>query len=215
VNKLDFFAAEGMDGCGKTTLLEKIQAAFKERGHSVVWVDEPGHYGEHGHLRRIMTDSSVGIDPADKNMMRTLLMAADRVLSASGIRKAAARGDAVLGSRSFMSSVVYQGIIGGQLDLVTKIHQEAGLVFPAIIFVLRISGETSVRRMTHRGPMDDIEKDVADKANQYAAAYDYAESFVRHITQGKTKVVYLDGEASPDDVFAVAMAHIKEHMQWI
>ncbi|QXO10310.1 hypothetical protein pEaSNUABM37_00351 [Erwinia phage pEa_SNUABM_37] len=210
----NFFAADGLDGCGKSTLLDKINAAFKERGHPVAWVDEPGHYGEHEHLRRIMTDSSVNVDPSDKNMIRTLLMAADRVLSAAGIRKAIAKGNAVLSSRSFMSSVVYQGIVGGQLDLVTKIHQEAGLIFPSIIFVLRVSGETSVRRMTHRGPMDDIEKDVADRANQYAAAYDYAESFVRHISGGKTKVIYLDGEASPDDIFAHAMAHIKEHMGW-
>lgn len=217
MNKCDYFALEGLDGCGKSTLLNKIQAAIEHHGRNIVIVEEPGHHGDHGHLRRIMTYPETNISTTDKNMVRTLLMAADRVLSNGGTRRALAEGSVVLSSRSFMSSIVYQGIIGGQLDLVTKIHQEAGLTFPSIIFVIKVSGAIAVNRLIGRagiGKLDDIEKQMRMKADDYAAGYDYAESFVRHISGGKTKVIYLDGESTPDDIFAHAMAHIKEHLQW-
>jgi thymidylate kinase len=145
-------------------------------------------------------------------MIRTLLMAADRIMNAELIRDALDTGTTILASRSFMSSIVYQGIIGGQLDLVSEIHQKANIPFPDIIFVIRVSGKTSVMRTAGRGSLDDIEKQVQLRAEEFASAYDYAEAFVRHITGGKTRVIYLDGEASPEDIYAHAMAHIKEQL---
>lgn len=208
-----YFALEGMDGCGKTTLQEKIQQALVEMGVRFALVEEPGHHGDRKDLRRIMTDPDTLLAQQDKNMIRTLLMAADRVMNADLIRADLEAGTTILASRSFMSSVVYQGIIGGQLDLVTEIHQKANIPFPDIIFVIRVSGETSVKRTVGRGALDDIEKQVLLRADEFASAYDYAESFVRHISGGKTRVIYLNGEASPDDIFAHAMAHIKEQLE--
>ncbi|QKE54641.1 thymidylate kinase [Salmonella phage vB_SalM_SA002] len=212
--KSSFFSIEGLDGCGKSELQRAIEAALTEMGVRFSIVEEPGQDGDRAELRRIMTDPATTLAPGDKNMVRTLLMAADRVMNAERIRTDLANGITVLASRSFMSSVVYQGIIGGQLDLVTEIHQKANLPFPDIIFVIKVSGETSVKRTMGRGALDDIEKQVRLRADEYASAYDYAEAFVRHITKGKTRVIYLDGEASREDVFAHAMAHIKEQLEW-
>lgn len=211
--KSSYFGIEGLDGCGKSELLTAIQAALTEMGVRFSIVEEPGQDGDRASLRRIMTDPDTTMASEDKNMIRTLLMAADRVMNAECIRNDLANGVTVLSSRSFMSSVVYQGIVGGQLDLVTEIHQKANIPFPDIIFVIRVSGETSVNRTRGRGALDDIEKQVRLRANEFASAYDYAEAFVRHITGGKTRVIYLDGEASREDVFAHAMAHIKEQLE--
>lgn len=212
--KSSYFAIEGLDGCGKTTLQLAIEQALIKMGVKFVTIEEPGHTGDRGELRRIATDPNTTLASQDKNMVRALLIAADRVINADSIRADLKRGNSVLASRSFMSSVVYQGIIGGELDLVSAIHQRANIPFPDIIFVIKVSGETAVRRMTNRGELDDIEKQLLLKANEFASAYDYAESFVRHISGGKTRVIYLDGEAPPDDIFAHAMAHIKERLEW-
>lgn len=212
--KSSYFGIEGLDGSGKTELQLAIQAALTEMGVRFSVVEEPGQGGDRAHLRRIMTDPDTTMAPGDKNMIRTLLMAADRVMNAELIRADLEAGVTVISSRSFMSSVVYQGIIGGQLDLVTEIHQKANIPFPDIIFVIKVSGETSVKRTCGRGALDDIEKQVRLRADEFASAYDYAEAFVRHITKGKTRVIYLDGEASREDVFAHAMAHIKEQLEW-
>lgn len=209
-----YFAIEGLDGCGKTELLNRIQAEFQRRAQEFVFLEEPGHDGNRKQLRTIMTHSGKLRESADTNMMRTLLMAADRVLLKDTIQDAVDNGQAILSSRCFMSSVVYQGIIGGQLDLLTEIHQRANLFYPDLILVVRVDGGTAVQRATGRGELDEIEKLVRDRSNEYAAAYDYAASFVRHISAGKTKVVYLHGNESKEDVFAEAMAHIKELMQW-
>lgn len=212
--KSSYIGIEGLDGSGKTELQLAIQAALTEMGVRFSVVEEPGQDGDRAHLRRIMTDPDTTMAPGDKNMIRTLLMAADRVMNAELIRADLEAGVTVISSRSFMSSVVYQGIIGGQLDLVTEIHQKANIPFPDIIFVIKMSGETSVKRTLGRGALDDIEKQVRLRADEFASAYDYAEAFVRHITKGKTRVIYLDGEASREDVFAHAMAHIKEQLEW-
>lgn len=212
--KSSYIGIEGLDGSGKTELQLAIQAALTEMGVRFSVVEEPGQDGDRAHLRRIMTDPDTTMAPGDKNMIRTLLMAADRVMNAELIRADLEAGVTVISSRSFMSSVVYQGIIGGQLDLVTEIHQKANIPFPDIIFVIKVSGETSVKRTLGRGALDDIEKQVRLRADEFASAYDYAEAFVRHITKGKTRVIYLDGEASREDVFAHAMAHIKEQLEW-
>lgn len=212
--KSSYIGIEGLDGSGKTELQLAIQAALTEMGVRFSVVEEPGQDGDRAHLRRIMTDPDTTMAPGDKNMIRTLLMAADRVMNAELIRAGLEAGVTVISSRSFMSSVVYQGIIGGQLDLVTEIHQKANIPFPDIIFVIKVSGETSVKRTLGRGALDDIEKQVRLRADEFASAYDYAEAFVRHITKGKTRVIYLDGEASREDVFAHAMAHIKEQLEW-
>lgn len=212
--KSSYIGIEGLDGSGKTELQLAIQAALTEMGVRFSVVEEPGQDGDRAHLRRIMTDPDTTMAPGDKNMIRTLLMAADRVMNAELIRADLEAGVTVISSRSFMSSVVYQGIIGGQLDLVTEIHQKANIPFPDIIFVIKVSGETSVKRTLGRGALDDIEKQVRLRADEFASVYDYAEAFVRHITKGKTRVIYLDGEASREDVFAHAMAHIKEQLEW-
>lgn len=212
--KSSYIGIEGLDGSGKTELQLAIQAALTEMGVRFSVVEEPGQDGDRAHLRRIMIDPDTTMAPGDKNMIRTLLMAADRVMNAELIRADLEAGVTVISSRSFMSSVVYQGIIGGQLDLVTEIHQKANIPFPDIIFVIKVSGETSVKRTMGRGALDDIEKQVRFRADEFASAYDYAEAFVRHITKGKTRVIYLDGEASREDVFAHAMAHIKEQLEW-
>lgn len=209
-------AIEGMDGSGKSTLQRMIEQGLKEMGVEYIFVEEPGHDGDRAELRRIMTDPNTKLASQDKNMVRTLLMAADRVINAETIRKSLANGVSVLSSRSFMSSVVYQGIIGGQLDLVTMIHQKAAIEFPDLILVLRVSGEISVNRTIGRagiGMIDDIEKQVRANADEFAAAYDIAEAFVRHISNGKTRVVYLDGESSPEDIYPHAMAYIKDLLE--
>lgn len=210
--KSNYFALEGMDGAGKTELQLAIQAALTAMNVGFAIVEEPGWHGNRGDLRRIMTEPSTTMANEDKNMVRTLLMAADRVINAELIRNSLKEGTVILSSRSFMSSVVYQGVIGGQLDLVTEIHQKANIPFPDIIFVVKVSGSTSIKRTTGRGELDDIEKQVLLRADEFASAYDYAEAFVRHISGGKTRVIYLDGEAPREHVFANAMAHIKEHL---
>lgn len=209
-----YFALEGLDGCGKTTLQKAIEKGLVELGIRYATVEEPGQTGDRAELRRIMTDPATTLAGEDKNMIRTLLMAADRVMNAELIRDALEHGTNILASRSFMSSVVYQGVIGGQLDLVSEIHQKANIPFPDIIFVIRVSGETSVRRTAGRGELDDIEKQVLLRADEFASAYDYAGAFVRHISGGKTRVIYLDGEAPPEDIYAHAMAYIKEQLKW-
>ena len=210
-----YFAVEGLDGCGKSTLLNKIGQALAEMNVRYAVVEEPGQLGDRGVLRRIMTDPETLLATRHKNMVRTLLMAADRVMNAELIEDDLKNGTVILSSRSFMSSVVYQGVVGGQLDLVTEIHQKANIPFPDIIFVIRVPGELAVNRLIGRGgvgKLDDIEKQMRLRAQEYASAYDYAESFVRHISGNKTRVVYLDGTGSPDDIFAHAMAYIKEQL---
>jgi len=209
-----YFAIEVPDGGGKTTLLELIKAEFNRRGERFIALEEPGESGDRAELRRIMTDPQTTLDPADKNIVRTLLMMADRIMIRKGVHVATHVGVPILASRCFMSTVVYQGLIGGEMELVELILERANLIYPDVIFVLKVEPETLRQRMYGRRELDDLEKTVAKDVELYMQMYVHAAPLIERLTKGKTKIIYLDGNASPDEVYAEAMVHIKDHMGW-
>lgn len=209
-----YLAVEAPDGAGKTTLIDLIKAEFERRSERFISLEEPGETGDRAVLRRIMTDPNTTLDPGDKNLIRTLLMMADRIMMRRGVHVANHAGVPIIASRCFMSTVVYQGLIGDELELVEMILARAKLTYPDVIFVLNVDHETLKQRMFGRRELDDLEKNVVDNAELYMRMYVNAEPFINRLTGGKSKIVYLNGNAEPNAVFEEALPHIKECMGW-
>src|SRR5215472_1704830 len=96
-----------LEGCGKSTQLEKLAAALRELGHKVLTTREPGGTSVGDAIRAILLDSRThSLDPFAE---LALMFAARAQHITEIIRPALADGAIVLCDRFTDSSEAYQG----------------------------------------------------------------------------------------------------------
>ncbi|MCU1297377.1 MAG: thymidylate kinase [Acidobacteriaceae bacterium] len=102
-----FITFEGLDGCGKSTQLERLAQTLRAQGLPVVVTREPGGTSTGEKIRNILLDSStIGLAP----MAELALMFASRVQHIKEIIQPALNaGNVVLCDRFTDSSEAYQG----------------------------------------------------------------------------------------------------------
>jgi dTMP kinase len=104
-----FITFEGGEGCGKSTLIERLAARLRNRGLTVLVVREPGGTGVGEQIRHVLQYSkeSVGMVPETE----LLLFCASRAqLVREVIRPELAKGHVVIADRFCDSTAVYQGV---------------------------------------------------------------------------------------------------------
>jgi len=102
-----FVTFEGLDGCGKSTQLEKLATVLRAEGISVVTTREPGGTATGEKIRNVLLDSgTAGLSP----FAELALMFASRAQHIKEvIQPALANGSIVLCDRFTDSSEAYQG----------------------------------------------------------------------------------------------------------
>jgi dTMP kinase len=102
-----FITFEGLDGCGKSTQLEKLARVFRAQGLSVVVTREPGGTASGEKIRRLLLDTATaGLSP----QAELALMFASRAQHIKEvIQPALAEGYIVLCDRFTDSTEAYQG----------------------------------------------------------------------------------------------------------
>ena len=145
-----FITFEGLDGCGKTTQLEKLAAVLRAKDIDVLTTREPGGTEIGERIRAVLLDSRTnGLDP----MAEMALMFASRAQQlAQVIEPALAAGKWVLCDRFTDSTEAYQGG-GRQLgsDAVLQLHKVVcrGL-WPDLTILMDSEVEHSVKRARRR-----------------------------------------------------------------
>ena len=145
-----FITFEGLDGCGKSTQLEKLAAVLRAEGRDVLTTREPGGTEIGERIRAVLLDSrTAGLDP----MAEMALMFASRAQQlAEVIVPALERGQWVLCDRFTDSTEAYQGG-GRQLgsDAVLQLHKVLcrGL-WPDLTILMDSDVEHSVQRARRR-----------------------------------------------------------------
>ena len=145
-----FISFEGLDGCGKTTQLARLDEALRARGVDTVATREPGGTEIGERIRAILLDSrTAGLS----HLSELALMFADRAQHVKEvIEPALASGKAVLCDRYTDSTEAYQGYGRGLgTEIVLTLHRElCNDLWPDLTLLLDSERGASVARARSR-----------------------------------------------------------------
>jgi dTMP kinase len=145
-----FITFEGMEGCGKTTQIRRLNRSLRKRGIPCLATLEPGGTEVGRKIRKILLDSrNKRLTP----LAELMLYAADRAQHVQEVINPALRkGLWVLCDRFFDATVVYQGFARKQDEgLIEFLNEKAteGLV-PELTFLLDCPVKVGLTRATAR-----------------------------------------------------------------
>ncbi len=200
-----FVTFEGIDGCGKSLMLNMVQKWLTGAGYEVLSTLEPGGSDLGQIFRQMLLDSSYG---SVDSHTETLLFMVDRSRHvANVIAPALAKGQVVLCDRYIDSTIAYQG--GGRgLDIqeLSKLNEFAiNGVLPDLTLYLSLPIEQALQRIP--GTKDRLEQENIDFFARVAAEYD------RLALQYPDRMQKIDATGSPDEVFALVKAAISKVLQ--
>ena len=195
-----FITFEGLDGCGKSTQLERLAAVLRSEGIDVLTTREPGGTANGERIRSILLDSSTtGLSP----MAELALMFASRAqLLDELILPTLERGTWVLCDRYTDSSEAYQG--GGRelgAEAVLGIHRVVCHNFwPDLTVLMDSEVEASVARARRRN----LSKAGASDENRFEtenrAFFERVHNAYRAIARREPKRVLMLDARRPADV---------------
>ena len=166
-----FVSLEGGEGAGKTTVLDALRAALRERGEEVVSTREPGGTPLAEMIRGLLLDPAHEPPSADTELL--LMFAARAQHVRETILPALERGAWVLCDRFTDSSYAYQG--GGRgLDpaWIAELERRVVGVQPGLTLLLDIDVERGRERTRGRDLVPDrIESEHDEFFERVRAAY--------------------------------------------
>ena len=185
-----YIALEGIDGCGKTTQLDKLSEYFKKQGHEVVVTREPRKSGIIGDLVQKVL---IGEEKLPSVSLQ-YLFSADRAANHHDVVLPSLKaGKVVITDRCFWSAIVY-GILdrtGGDYDksdadlllmtqsILSMYHQ---FTVPDFTFYLKIPLDESLKRLKGKKDAKEIYEED-DKIAKVLTGYEYLKSrFENEIT---------------------------------
>ncbi|HXY40587.1 MAG TPA: dTMP kinase [Vicinamibacteria bacterium] len=199
---MPFITFEGIEGCGKSTQLERLAARL---GEQAVVTREPGGTAVGRRVRDVLLDqASRGLAP----MAELLLYFADRAQNvAEVIRPAMAKGRVVLCDRYVESSLAYQGYGRGlPLDAIRSLAALAtGGLRPDLVVLIDVPVAVGLARVGRRGAQDRLECEAAAFHERVRAG------FLALLAEEPARWLRLDGTRPEDAVFEGLLAALREH----
>lgn len=178
----NYIVIEGIDGTGKSTQVELLAKHYRAHGHSVTVVEEPSsddpaqttpiaHY-----LRTVIKNGNLRRDP---EINLALLSAARHELWEHIIQPALERGETILASRNYFSTLAYQGYGEGlsqeHIRQVTALFTSQRYLVPDYLIILMLNNEQErMHRIQQRGALatpDTFESQGADFQQRVYAGY--------------------------------------------
>jgi dTMP kinase len=207
-----FISFEGLDGCGKSTQLERLAATLRQQGIEVVTTREPGGTEIGERIRAVLLDSrTAGLD-SEAEM--ALMFASRAQLIAEVIQPALAAGKWVLSDRFTDSTEAYQGG-GRQLgsEPVLELHRLlCGDVWPELTILMDSDVNSSVRRARRRNKAAEHDENRFEKESQ-AFFTRVRDGFLAIAKREPQRVVKIDArppiEAVHDEIVRVVKERLK------
>ena len=184
---------EGIDGSGKSTQIQLLEAEFEKLGISYKTFREPGGTKLSEKIRAILLDKE-NIE-LYSNAESLLFAAARAQLTAEQIKPAITKGEFVICDRFTDSTIAYQGYGRGlninKLELMNTIATD-GLI-PDITFILDIDPQKATERLKTVNP-DRMEAAGIDFFKKIRQGY----CQIRE--QNQSRCIVIDGEKPQKDI---------------
>ncbi|WGT65750.1 dTMP kinase [Variovorax paradoxus] len=169
-----FLTLEGIDGAGKSSHLDAMEALLKAQGRTVVRTREPGGTPLAETLRGLILEQPM--DPLTESL---LVFAARRDHVTQVIEPALARGDVVLCDRFTDATFAYQGSGRGfDAQVLSTLEQwvqggrgAAGLLQPHITLWFDLAPEIAAQRLAGARLPDKFEAQPVEFFRRVAAGY--------------------------------------------
>lgn len=202
-----FVCFEGIDGVGKTTQARLLMARIRQDGGEAEMVADPGTTSLGLAVRQILLHS----DEPMTNMAQMLLFSAARAELAAHIKQRLAEGVTVICDRWLLSTLVYQGVLGGiDQGLITHIFRKTAQLDPHLCFLLELPVDEAMKRVGK--PRDRYERRSPEDWQRMHDAYQLFTSptLPRHFEApyraGSTVVKRIDAALPVEEVHALAYA---------
>lgn len=191
-----YIAFEGIEGAGKSTVVNAVAARIEQASGSVVKVREPGGTKLGEGIRQLLLSPEYHVVP----WAEALLFSANRAqLTAEVVAPALESGQWVLSDRTVFSSMAYQG--GGRklgVESVTGVNAPGLVVWPELVILLDVDPERGLGRQHD-----------ADRIGREGVAFqsDVRDAFLA-LADSRDDIVIVDANRDLDSVVADVFAAI-------
>jgi dTMP kinase len=204
-----FITFEGLDGCGKSTQLEKLAVALREQGIDLVTTREPGGTEIGERIRSVLLSSrTAGLD---SNAEMALMFASRAQLIAEVIEPALEAGKWVLCDRFTDSTEAYQGggrQLGG--NAVLQLHEVLcrGL-WPDLTILMDSDVSSSVSRARRRNKTAAHDENRFEKESG-AFFTRVREAFLNIARRESDRIVLVDARPAMEEVHASIVEVVRQ-----
>ena len=201
---VDFITVEGIEGCGKSTLVAGLASRLRATGREIIVTREPGGTPAGDAIRRIFLEPGLELSP----LTEALLINASRAQHVVElIGPALHRGAIVLCDRFSDSTLAYQGY-GRGIDrafLRQLCDTAAGGLVPRRTFVLDLPVAVSRERVAQR---DGAERDRMEREDQ--GFYERVRRGFLDLSTREPRYRVMDATQAPEQLVAQAYEAIVE-----
>ena len=207
-----FLVFEGLDGSGKSTLINGLNQELTRLGRRAVLTREPGGTALAEDIRRLLlrTDGEVPVAATE-----LLLYAASRSQHVAGvIQPALARGEWILCDRFSASSVSFQSFARGldrnQVDWLNTFAQQG--TEPDLYVLVDVTVDESERRQASRQQTGQ----KADRMESEKRSFheNVRRGYLAQASEAPSKWLVLDGTLTPTDLKDTLLAKLRER-SWL
>lgn len=202
-----FITFEGVEGSGKTTIIEGLNEKLKSLGYDVILTREPGGIEIAEQIRNIILDVN---NTKMTKETETLLYAASRMQHLSEkVIPALEQNKIIICDRYLDSSLAYQGYARGVgIDNVLLANNFALKYMPDLTFFIDVKPEVGLKRIQGRGKLDRLD---LESINFHNAVY---EGYLKVCEMNEKRIIKIDGNRDPesvlDDVYNKVLKYIAE-----
>lgn len=204
-----FITFEGIEGCGKTTQIERFEKRLLNHGISLIKTLEPGGTRTGKNIRKMLLDSRNN-DLAP--LTELILYAADRAQHVEEVIKPALeKGQWIICDRYFDATIAYQGFARGQdIELINLLNEKAtDGINPDITFLLECSVEIGLGRALKRNKELSLEDQDRFEKEEMEFHQKVRDGYLELARKDKKRFVIIDASQSEDAVEAEIFQAIK------
>ena len=199
-----FITFEGIEGSGKSTQIELLQASLKEEGYCVEVLREPGTTQLGERIRDVFLEKTdEQVDPMTEAF---LLYASRKHLDQNFLQEHLKNDSIVIADRYSDATVAYQCYGKGlSEDFVKYIHEKSNLLSPDLTFYMDITAEASKSRIDNR-ELDRMESESIDFFNKVRLGY------LEIAKSNPDRIIILDSELSVKDLQNTIFNEVKNRL---